>query len=326
MKDSLISQITPIVKPTYNHNVISDLDFFSALYSIPINKYKNPVLVSSVDGVGTKICIAINYKKYDIIGKDCFAMCINDVLCHGATPLFFLDYLACGKLDDQIFNKIIQGMAIACKETDTCMIGGETAEMKGFYKENNYEVAGFCLGIVERHKIINGKKLIQNGDIIIGLPSSGVHSNGFSLIRSIFNTEYLLNKEFNQQPFYETLLVPTKIYYSSIKKLIKNVYIHGLVHITGGGIIDNLLRILPENLLAIVYKNNIPIQPVFNYIKNQGKLSDQIMWKTFNMGVGMIIIASIQDQVYILNHLRSSGDNPFIFGNIFKGNKKVVIK
>ncbi|WP_185872870.1 phosphoribosylformylglycinamidine cyclo-ligase [Blattabacterium cuenoti] len=326
MKDSLISQITPIVKPTYNNNVISDLDFFSALYNIPINKYKNPVLVSGVDGVGTKICIAIHYKKYDIIGKDCFAMCINDVLCHGATPLFFLDYLACGKLDDKIFNQIIQGMAIACKETDTCMIGGETAEMKGFYKKNDYEVAGFCLGIVERHKIINGKKLIKDGDIIIGVPSSGVHSNGFSLIRSIFNTEYLLNKEFNQQPFYETLLVPTKIYYSSIQKLIKNFDIHGLVHITGGGIIANLLRILPQNILAIIYKNNIPIQPVFNYIQNQGKLSDQIMWKTFNMGVGMIIIASIQDQFSILNKLRSSGENPFVFGNILKGNKQVLIK
>ncbi|WP_185862267.1 phosphoribosylformylglycinamidine cyclo-ligase [Blattabacterium cuenoti] len=320
-----ICKISKILEKTYNNKVLSDLDNFSGFYNIYKCGYKEPILVSGVDGVGTKLRLAINYKKYDIIGVDCFAMCANDVLCHGAIPLFFLDYLACGKIDSTIVEKIIQGIAISCKKTHTCLIGGETAEMSGIYQENDYDIAGFCVGIVEKKNLIDGKKFIQDGDILIGLPSSGVHSNGFSLIQNIFSKEDFM-KSFQKKPFYETLLIPTRIYHFTIHFLLKKFMIHGLAHITGGGISDNLSRILPENLSAIVEKKRIPILPIFNYIQKKGNLLDKEMWKTFNMGVGMIIIVSFQEQYTILDKLRFLGETPFIFGNIVKGNKRVFFK
>ncbi|AWU46214.1 phosphoribosylformylglycinamidine cyclo-ligase [Blattabacterium punctulatus] len=328
MKESnrTIYKISPILEKTYNNKVISSLDNFAALYQMPLSEYKEPVLVSGVDGVGTKLILAINYQKYDVIGEDCFAMCANDILCHGAKPLFFLDYLACGKLDSNIAEKIIQGIATSCKKTNTCLIGGEIAEIPSIYKKKDYDIAGFCVGIVEKKKVIDGKKTIKEGDILIGIPSSGVHSNGFSLIRNIFYTEDLLMKKFQKKPFYETLLIPTRIYYSTIHILLKEFLIHGLVHVTGGGIYDNLFRVLPENLLAIVEKKKIPILPIFNHIQEKGFLSDQKMWNTFNMGVGMIIIVSIKDQGPIFDRLRFLGENPFVFGNIVKGDKKVFLK
>ncbi|AWU44037.1 phosphoribosylformylglycinamidine cyclo-ligase [Blattabacterium sp. (Cryptocercus kyebangensis)] len=328
MKESnrTIYKISPILEKTYNNNVLSTLDNFAALYKMSSYEYKEPILVSGVDGVGTKLRLAINYQKYDVIGEDCFAMCANDVLCHGAQPLFFLDYLACGKLDSNIAEKIIQGIATSCKKTNTCLIGGEIAEMPGIYKKKDYDIAGFCVGIVEKKKIIDGKKKIQEGDILIGLPSSGVHSNGFSLIRKIFDTEDLLMKKFQKKPFYETLLIPTRIYYSTIHLLLKEFLIHGLVHVTGGGISDNLFRVLPENLLAIVEKRKIPILPIFNHIQEKGFLSDQEMWNTFNMGVGMIIIVSIKDKGPIFHKLRFLGEKPFVFGNMVKGDKRVFLK
>ncbi|WP_185869174.1 phosphoribosylformylglycinamidine cyclo-ligase [Blattabacterium cuenoti] len=327
MKESNITifKINKILKKTYNNRVVSTLDHFSGFYKIYECGYKEPILVSGVDGVGTKLRLAINYKKYSLIGEDCFAMCANDVLCHGATPLFFLDYLACGKLDSSIVEKIIEGIAISCKKTNTCLIGGETAEMPGIYKKNDYDIAGFCVGIVEKNHLIDGKKFIEEGDVLIGLPSSGVHSNGFSLIRNIFTTKDFVTF-FQEKPFYETLLIPTRIYHFPIQILLKEFIIHGLSHITGGGISENLSRILPENLSAIVEKEKIPIQPVFNYIQKKGNLFDKEMWNTFNMGVGMIIIASFRQENPILKRLRFLGEKPFVFGNIVKGNKKVFFK
>ncbi|WP_185870633.1 phosphoribosylformylglycinamidine cyclo-ligase [Blattabacterium cuenoti] len=329
MKENYRTKINNILKETYTHKVISSLDHFSAFYKMSEcvgynKKYKEPILVSGVDGVGTKLRLAINYKKYDIIGKDCFAMCANDVLCHGAKPLFFLDYLACGKLDSNIAEKILQGIASYCKKTTTCLIGGETAEMPGIYQFNDYDIAGFCVGIVDKENIIDGKKRIQEDDVLIGLPSSGVHSNGFSLIRNIFCEEDFA-KDFQKKPFYETLLIPTRIYHFPIHILLEKFLIHGLAHITGGGINENLLRILPENFSAVVERNKIPIQPVFNFIQKIGNLSDKIMWNTFNMGVGMIIIVSVQDQSSVLHKLCVLGEDPFVFGHIVKGNKKVLL-
>ncbi|AER40521.1 MAG: phosphoribosylformylglycinamidine cyclo-ligase [Flavobacteriales bacterium] len=323
---SPISKISKILEKTYNDNVISTLDNFSSLYKMSVCGYKEPVLVSGVDGVGTKLRLAIDYKKYGIIGEDCFAMCVNDVLCHGAQPLFFLDYLACGKLDDKVVEKILQGIAISCKRNNTCFIGGETAEMPGIYKIKDYDVAGFCVGIVEKKNIIDGKKNLQEGDVLIGIPSSGVHSNGFSLIRKIFYTEDLLMQQFQKKPFYETLLIPTRIYHLTIHLLLKDFLIHGLVHVTGGGIYENLFRVIPENLEAIVEKKKIPIPPVFNHIQEKGLLSDQEMWNTFNMGVGMILIVSVKDKCPILQKLRLLGEKPFVFGHMIKGNKKVFLK
>ncbi|WP_341657743.1 phosphoribosylformylglycinamidine cyclo-ligase [Blattabacterium cuenoti] len=320
-----ICKINKIIENTYNNRVMSTLDHFSSFYRIYECGYKEPVLVSGVDGVGTKLRLAIDCKKYSVIGEDCFAMCANDVLCHGARPLFFLDYLACGKLDFTIVEKILQGIAVSCKKTNTCLIGGETAEMPGIYKEYDYDIAGFCIGIVEKNHIVDGKKLIQEKDILIGLPSSGVHSNGFSIIRNIFSTEDFLNF-FQKKPFYETLLIPTRIYHYPIHALLKEFFIHGLAHITGGGISDNLYRILPENLSAVVEKKKIPIQPVFNYIQKKGNLSEHKMWNTFNMGVGMIIVCSFREQDLILNRLHILGEKPFILGHIVKKNKEVFLK
>lgn len=320
-----ICKISKILENTYNNKVISTLDHFSGFYRIYKCGYKEPILVSGVDGVGTKLRLAIDCKKYGVIGEDCFAMCANDVLCHGAIPLFFLDYLACGKLDSTIVEKIVQGIAISCKKTNTCLIGGETAEMPGIYQDNDYDIAGFCVGVVEKNRLVDGKKLIQEGDILIGLPSSGVHSNGFSVIRNIFSIEDFM-KSFQEKPFYETLLIPTKIYHFSIHALLKEFLIHGLAHITGGGISDNLYRILPENLSAIVKKDKIPILPVFNYIQKKGNLSEHKMWNTFNMGVGMIIVGSFKEKDSILEKLHFIGEKPFILGNIVKGNKRVFLK
>ncbi|WP_185856284.1 phosphoribosylformylglycinamidine cyclo-ligase [Blattabacterium cuenoti] len=320
------TKINKILKKTYNNKVISSLDHFSAFYQISdIVEYKEPVLISGVDGVGTKLRLAIDYKKYDIIGKDCFAMCANDVLCHGAKPLFFLDYLAFGKLDSNIIEKILQGIATYCNETKTCFIGGETAEMPGIYQFNDYDIAGFCVGIVEKSNIVDGKKRIREGDVLIGIPSSGVHSNGFSLIRKIFSKEDF-SKNFQKKPFYETLLIPTRIYHYPIHILFKEFLIHGLAHITGGGIYENLFRILPENFSAIVEIDKIPIHSVFNFIQKKGDLSDKIMWNTFNMGVGMIIIVSVQDQHSVFQKLCVLGETPFVFGHIVKGNKSIKYK
>ncbi len=304
---------------------MSTLNNFSSFYKMYECGYKEPILVSGVDGVGTKLRLAIDFKKYGVIGEDCFAMCVNDVLCHGAIPLFFLDYLACGKLDTAIIEKIIQGIAISCKKTNTCLIGGETAEMPGIYQENDYDIAGFCVGIVEKNHLVDGKKLIREGDILIGLPSSGVHSNGFSVIRNIFSSEDFL-KFFQKKPFYETLLIPTRIYHFPIYTLLKTFVIHGLAHITGGGILDNLSRIIPENLSAVIEKEKIPIHPVFNYIRERGNLSEQKMWNTFNMGVGMIIVVSFKERDSILEKLYFLGEKPFVLGNIVKENKKVFLK
>ncbi|WP_185877489.1 phosphoribosylformylglycinamidine cyclo-ligase [Blattabacterium cuenoti] len=319
--DNLICNIEKIIEKTYNKNVLSKLNDFSGLYKIIKSKFIDPIIVSSTDGVGTKIFLAINYKKYEIIGKDCFAMCINDILCHGATSLFFLDYIACNKINSYIIEKIIHGITYSCKKTNTCFIGGETAEMSGLYPNNGYDIAGFCVGIVEKNCIINGKNLIKENDIIIGIPSSGVHSNGFSIIRNIFSHKDL-QKSFNKKPLYESFLIPTKIYYNLIHIIIKKIPIHGIAHITGGGIYQNLSRIIPKGLSAIVKKKNIPTQPIFSFIKEKGNLSDKVMWNTFNMGVGLIIISSYIYKDKVLQELISINEKPFIIGNIIKTNNK----
>ncbi|WP_185858656.1 phosphoribosylformylglycinamidine cyclo-ligase [Blattabacterium cuenoti] len=324
-KSNNISRMSQILERTYTNKVISNLDHFAGFYKIYKSGYKEPILVSGVDGVGTKLRLAIDYKRYNLIGVDCFAMCANDILCHGALPLFFLDYLACGKLNSSIIEKIIEGIAISCQKTHTCLIGGETAEMSIIYKEQDYDIAGFCVGIVEKENMIDGKKCIQEKDILIGLPSSGIHSNGFSLIQNIFTSKDLI-KKFEGVPLYEILLVPTKIYHYPIHILLREFMIHGLAHITGGGIQDNLSRIIPDNLSAIVEKKRIPTPPIFNYIKKKGNLLDIDMWKTFNMGVGMIIIVSFKEKYSVLDRLYNLGEKPFIFGNIVKGNKRVLLK
>jgi len=295
--------------------VLNSLGSFGAFYEIA--GYQNPVLVSGTDGVGTKLKVALDAKKYDSIGIDCFAMCANDILCHGAKPLFFLDYLACGKLDADIAAEIVLGMVKACKDNQCALIGGETAEMPGMYQPGDYDVAGFCVGIVEKNRIIDGSA-IKAGCKIIALPSSGFHSNGFSLVRKIF-TDF--NEEFEGRPLYETLLEPTRLYYQPVHKILEEMKVCGIAHITGGGIIENIPRVIPEGLCARVETDKIKIPSVKLELERRGNIDRMEMYGTFNMGVGMVIIADEKHYDKVLNLL----EDAYLIGEITEGAEKIEL-
>lgn len=308
-----VDKIKSAVSETHNQNVLNNLGSFGAFYQI--SGYKNPILVSGTDGVGTKLKIALDSKKYDSIGVDCFAMCANDILCHGAKPLFFLDYLACGKLDSDVAAEIVLGMVKACKDNECALIGGETAEMPGMYQIGDYDVAGFCVGIVEKDQIIDGSK-IQKGHKIIALPSSGFHSNGFSLVRKIF-TDF--NEEFEGKPLYGTLLTPTKLYYQSVHALLEKLEIKGLAHITGGGLIENVPRIIPEGLCAQIETNKIKIPNIMLELEKRGNIDRMEMFGTFNMGVGMCVVVDEKDVETVLSLVSDA----YEIGEITEGNQKI---
>lgn len=310
-----VDKIKSAVAETHNENVLNSLGSFGAFYQI--GGYQNPVLVSGTDGVGTKLKVALDSKKYDSIGVDCFAMCANDILCHGAKPLFFLDYLACGKLDSDIAAEIVMGMVKACKDNNCALIGGETAEMPGMYQPGDYDVAGFCVGIVEKDQIIDGSK-IKPGDQIIALPSSGFHSNGFSLVRKIFLD---FNEEFEGKPLYETLLVPTRLYYQPIHRVLEEVKVSGIAHITGGGLIENVPRIIPENLCAKIEASAIKIPSIMLELEKRGNIARSEMYGTFNMGVGMVIVVDENHAAKVLDLL----EDAYIVGEITEGNEKIVL-
>lgn len=310
-----VDKIKSAVAETHNENVLNSLGSFGAFYQI--GGYQNPVLVSGTDGVGTKLKVALDSKKYDSIGVDCFAMCANDILCHGAKPLFFLDYLACGKLDSDIAAEIVMGMVKACKDNNCSLIGGETAEMPGMYQPGDYDVAGFCVGIVEKDQIIDGSK-IKRGDKIIALPSSGFHSNGFSLVRKIFPD---FNEEFEGKPLYETLLVPTRLYYQPIHRVLEEVKVSGIAHITGGGLIENVPRIIPENLCAKIEASAIKIPSIMLELEKRGNIARSEMYGTFNMGIGMVIVVDENHAAKVLDLL----EDAYIVGEITEGNEKIVL-
>ncbi|WP_322970667.1 phosphoribosylformylglycinamidine cyclo-ligase [Faecalibacter sp. LW9] len=312
-----VSKIKKAVSETHNANVLNGIGSFGAFYQL--GGYKNPVLVSGTDGVGTKLRVALDSKIYDTVGIDCFAMCANDILCHGAKPLFFLDYLACGKLDSDIAAEIVGGIAAACKETGTALIGGETAEMPGMYQVGDYDVAGFCVGVVERDEIIDGSK-IKAGQVIIALPSSGFHSNGFSLVRKIFPD---FNEEFEGKPLFETLLVPTKLYQNDIFK-VKDAGIEmtGIAHITGGGLYENVPRIINDGLCAVIEKNKINVPTVMQELAKRGNIAEDEMFGTFNMGVGMVVIVDQADAEKVLNII----DGSAVIGEIQEGSTKIILK
>lgn len=295
--------------------MLNNLGSFGAFYEI--GGYKNPVLVSGTDGVGTKLKVALDSKKYDSIGVDCFAMCANDILCHGAKPLFFLDYLACGKLDSDIAAEIVMGMVKACKDNHCALIGGETAEMPGMYQPGDYDVAGFCVGIVEKDQIIDGSK-IKAGHKIIALPSSGFHSNGFSLVRKIF-TDF--NEEFEGKPLYETLLEPTRLYYQPIHKLLGEVGLCGIAHITGGGLIENVPRIIPEGLCAKIDTHTIRIPSIMLALEKRGNIDRMEMFGTFNMGVGMVVVIDEEHVHKVLELL----EDAYVIGEIMEGEEKIQL-
>ena len=314
-----VEKIKDKVKSTYSANVMNEIGSFGALYKL--GDYKKPVLVSGTDGVGTKLKIAFETGKYDTVGIDCVAMCVNDILCHGAKPLFFLDYLACGKLDSDVSSEIIKGVADGCLQAGASLIGGETAEMPGFYTVGEYDIAGFAVGAVEEDEIVNGSK-IEEGDTIIAISSSGPHSNGFSLIRKLFVD---LNEVYENKRIWEHLLTPTKIYVKSIQKLMESVKINGMAHITGGGLIENVPRTIPEGLCANIDRKKIEIHPIFKhgYFK---KVTEDELRGTFNMGVGFIVIVKKEDAEKTIGILKENGENAYEIGYISKGENKLCLK
>lgn len=314
-----VDLIKPFVKKTYNKNVLTELGQFGALYEL--GSYKNPVLVSGTDGVGTKIMVALEVNQLDTIGIDCYAMCANDIACHGAKPLFFLDYLACGNLNAEKAAEIIKGIARACELTGCALIGGETAEMPGMYKKGDYDVAGFCVGVVEKEKVITGSSITKN-DSIIGIASSGLHSNGFSLVRKLFSN---LHETFNEEPIWKTLLTPTALYTNIVESLTNTFDIKGIAHITGGGLYENVPRILPDNLCANIFKNKIPQQPIFKLLQERGKIDEKEMYGTFNMGVGLVIVVSNEISEAVIAHIQNNNLNAFLLGDIITNEQNKII-
>lgn len=308
--------------------VLSDIGGFGGLFELNLKGIKKPVLVSGTDGVGTKLKIAFLMNKHDTIGIDCVAMCVNDIICSGAKPLIFLDYIACEKNYPKKIAEIVKGVAKGCVQADCSLIGGETAEMPGFYSKNEYDLAGYSTGIVDKSKIIDGKK-VNRGDIIIAIASSGVHSNGFSLVRKIFENHNLKKpvKELGKKSIGETLLIPTKIYVKSILKVLEKIKVKGISHITGGGFYENIPRCIPNGLCAEIENKNIKILPIFNYIQKCGNLKERDMFNTFNMGVGMCIIVSKNEANKTVDILNSLGEDAYIIGNIIEAKgKKIIIK
>jgi len=317
--NELVSRIKEIVTPTFGRGVLTDIGGFSGLYAIGSDQFDDPVLVSSTDGVGTKLNIAKQCNKHDTIGIDLVAMCVNDIAVGGAKPLFFLDYLAVGKLDINVASDIIKGIADGCKISKCSLIGGETAEMPGLYAEGDYDLAGFVVGIAERDKIIDGSD-IKVGDQIIGLASSGLHSNGYSLVRKICFEELGLSVDQYMDEFGctlgEELLKPTRIYSESLLNLSKNFQVGGYVHITGGGFIDNIPRILPQGSRAIIHSGSWKIPPIFDFLKEKGKITPKEMCRTFNMGIGMIVIVDEDILEDVMQQLKALGEMPYHLGEI----------
>lgn len=314
--DALVEAIKPIAKATRRPEVMASLGGFGALFELPINKYKNPVLVSGTDGVGTKLRLAIDSGKHDQVGIDLVAMCVNDLVVQGAEPLFFLDYYATGKLDLFVAESVIKGIGEGCLQAGCALIGGETAEMPGMYPVGDYDLAGFCVGIVEKDQLIDGSS-VKEGDVLLGLASSGPHSNGYSLIRKIIEVcGQNLNDDLNGQPLIDALMAPTKIYVKSILELMKHVNIHALSHITGGGLTENVPRVLPANTCARINTNAWQRPAVFDWLQQAGNVDYHEMHRTFNCGIGMVIALDPKEADKAIALLNQQGETVSIIGHI----------
>ena len=302
---------------------------FGGLFSLDLTGYKSPVLVSGTDGVGTKLRIAFLLDKHDTVGIDCVAMCVNDVICCGAKPLFFLDYIACGKNYPEKIAEIVAGVAEGCVQSGSALIGGETAEMPGFYPIDEYDLAGFSVGIVDREKVVDKKKM-KAGDVVIALPSSGVHSNGFSLVRKVFDVEHadLTSPiaELGGKSLGETLITPTKIYVKPMLALFDKVEVKGVSHITGGGFYENIPRSIPDGLCAVIDKKAVKVLDIFKYLQKVGNISERDMFNTFNMGVGMSVVVAKKDADLALSILRENGEDAYVIGEIAEGENKIEIR
>ncbi len=321
-----VSLMKKHIQTTYRKEVLTDIGGFGGLFSLAQHTMKHPVLVSGTDGVGTKLKMAFLMDKHDTIGIDCVAMCVNDIICSGADPLFFLDYLACGKNIPERIATIVSGIANGCRQAGAALIGGETAEMPGFYPEDEYDLAGFAVGIVDKDHIIDGST-IKAGDVLLGIASSGIHSNGYSLVRKLFNpTKENLNQYDKdlQASLGDVLITPTKIYVSCIQKLKKQITIKGIGHITGGGFIENIPRVLPKGNKALIHKGAWEIPSIFNKIMDCG-VEEEVMYNTFNMGIGMVLVISKEDAEEALQILESTGEKAYLLGEVITGQDGVTL-
>lgn len=316
------------VQETYTSAVISDIGGFGGLYAPQIKDMEEPILVSGTDGVGTKLKLAFLMDKHDTIGEDCVAMCANDVICTGASPMFFLDYMALGKNIPEKVATIVAGVAEGCKKANCSLVGGETAEMPGFYPEDEYDLAGFCVGVVDKKKIIDNKT-IEVGDKVIGLKSSGVHSNGFSLVRKVFDVNKENLSEYAPElgmTIGEALLAPTKIYVKPILKLLEEVKLKGISHITGGGFYENMPRMLREGVSLKIDKNSYEVPAIFKLIESRGNIPERDMYNTFNMGIGMAVIVPANEVEKAIDILKDAGEEAYLIGEVVEGNKEVIIE
>ncbi len=311
-----VELMKPAVKATLRPEVLGGLGGFGGLFALDLQKYPEPVLVSGTDGVGTKLKLAFHMDRHDTIGQDAVAMCVNDILVQGAEPLFFLDYLAVGKLVPEKVAQIVGGIAKGCELAGCALIGGETAEMPGFYPDGEYDIAGFSVGVVNRGDIIDGSR-IGEGDVLIGLPSTGFHSNGYSLVRKVFTAD-LWDKVYPElgEPLGEALLRPTRIYVKTVLPLIKTGKIKGMAHITGGGITENIPRILPKGLGVEVDTSAWQVPPVFKLLQEMGKIAQGEMLRTFNMGIGFVLVVSSEDAPALQAQLEEAGEKSFVFGKV----------
>lgn len=313
--NDLVENIKSVARSTHRPGVMAGLGGFGALFELP-KGYEDPVLVSGTDGVGTKLKLAMDLNKHDTIGIDLVAMCVNDLIVGGAEPLFFLDYYACGKLSVDVATQVVSGIGEGCKLSGCALVGGETAEMPGMYADEDYDLAGFCVGIVEKSKILDGSK-VTPGDALIALSSSGPHSNGYSLIRKILEvSKTSLDTRLEDSTLGNALMAPTKIYVKSILDLLKTVDVHALAHITGGGLTENIPRVLPDNCKAVIDCNSWQLPPVFKWLQSAGNVASHEMMRTFNCGVGMIISVAESDVDATLENLEANGETAFRVGRI----------
>ena len=317
------------VKRTFSENVLTGLGSFGSLYQLDLTNITEPVLVSGTDGVGTKLKIAFLTDKHDTVGQDCVAMCVNDIVCQGAVPLFFLDYIATGKVQAEKIADIVKGIADGCVLSECSLVGGETAEMPSFYGDDEYDMAGFAVGIADKKRIITGAKVAE-GNVVIGIPSSGIHSNGYSLVRKVFFDKMDMDVQDYVEELGTTLgdalITPTKIYVKACKAVFNKFDIKGIVHITGGGFYENIPRIIPEGLGVEIEAGTWEVLPIFRYIQKCGNIDEKEMFSTFNMGMGMMFVVDAADAEGVVNALVAAGENPSVIGKIVKGEGVKIFK
>jgi phosphoribosylformylglycinamidine cyclo-ligase len=323
--DELVERIKPRVRRSMRPEVLGGIGGFGALVEVPLDRYRKPVLVSGTDGVGTKLRLAIDTGRHDGVGIDLVAMCVNDVIVQGAEPLFFLDYFASGKLDVDVGERVIAGIVEGCVQAGCALVGGETAEMPGMYHGADYDLAGFCVGVVEKDAIIDGSRT-RAGDAVLGLPSSGPHSNGFSLIRKILQVAAAdLEADVNGVRLIDRLMAPTRIYVKPLLRLLREVTVHGVSHITGGGLVDNIPRVLPDGLEVVLQRKSWRREVVFDWLQREGKVADAEMYRVFNCGIGMTVQVAASDADRAIGVLRAAGQEALIIGEVRAGTRGVVI-